>query len=105
MSAALRIQLMLLARKDHFGKKSDAADLTNLQYHGAQHSANPVHVLNKDFESIRLQDHTKSVAIVQAKQAENVDANDAPAKVDLNKLVSHPKPIPAMRAMARKAFK
>lgn len=26
MSAAVRIQLMLLARKNHFGKKSDLAD-------------------------------------------------------------------------------
>ena len=39
MSAALRIQLMLLARKDHFGKKSDLADLTSLRRHyHAQHS-------------------------------------------------------------------
>jgi len=33
MSAALRIQLMLLARKNSFGKKSDLVDLTNLRCH------------------------------------------------------------------------
>lgn len=40
MSAALRIQLMLLARKNHFGKKSDLADRTSLRcHHRAQHPA------------------------------------------------------------------
>jgi len=45
MSAAVRIQLMLLARKNHFGKKSDLADLTNLRcHHRAQHPAGAVPV-------------------------------------------------------------
>ena len=33
MSAALRIQLMLLARKNRFGKKSELVDLTSLRCH------------------------------------------------------------------------
>lgn len=40
MSAALRIQLMLLATKNRFGKKSDFIDLTALScHHGAQQQA------------------------------------------------------------------
>ena len=38
MSAALRIQLILLARKNHFGEKSELAELTNHRcHHRAQH--------------------------------------------------------------------
>lgn len=41
MSAALRIQLMLLARKNHFGKKTDLADQTSLN---SQHPTSSVQI-------------------------------------------------------------
>ena len=40
MSAALRIQLMLLARKNHFAKKPDLTDLT--RHHHTQHPSSAV---------------------------------------------------------------
>jgi len=44
MSAALRIQLMLLARKNHFGKKSNPAERNSLHCHDSHHSAGAVDV-------------------------------------------------------------
>ena len=45
MSAALRIQLMLLARNGHFDKKSAFSDLTSLHCHPrAQHSTGALHI-------------------------------------------------------------
>ena len=43
MSAALRIQLMLLARKNHVGKKSDFADPASPRDQHRVHSAGAVH--------------------------------------------------------------
>ena len=105
MSAALRIQLMLLARRNHFGKKSDPASLHTLHCRDAQYAGNAVHTLSKDFESIRLQDHAKNPAIVKATSAENEGAKVVPGKVDLNEPVSHPEPGPAARPIAQEAFK
>jgi len=96
---------MLLARRNHFGKKSDPASRQNLHYHDAQYPDNAVHTLSKDFESIRLQDHPKNPAIVKATSAENEGANDVPGKVGLNEHVSHPEPGPAARPIAQEAFK
>ena len=41
MSAALRIQLMLLARKNHFGRKSDLVDEMSLN---SQHPISTVEI-------------------------------------------------------------
>ena len=43
MSAAVRIQLMLLARKNHFGKKSDLADPARPCDQHRVHSASEAH--------------------------------------------------------------
>ena len=60
--------------------------------------------LRRNFENIRMQDHTKNVAMVKSMQAKRADSTGR-AKTDISKLLSQPKPIPAMHGVVQKAGK
>jgi len=60
--------------------------------------------LRRNFENIRMQDHTKNVAMVKSTQAKRADSMGR-AKTDISKLLSQPKPVPAMHGIVPKTNK
>jgi hypothetical protein len=60
--------------------------------------------LRRNFENIRMQDHTKNVAMVKSTQAKSADSAGR-AKTDISKLLSQPKPVPAMHGIVPKTNK
>lgn len=58
--------------------------------------------LRKYFENIRMEDHTKDLDRAKLPKASD---KAAPARFDLKKFVSNPKPVAAMRSMVQKAVK
>ena len=60
--------------------------------------------LRKNFEGIRLQDHTKNVAKVKASQ-ENKVGTEQRAKLDISKLMFQPRPVTTAHSAAKKVGK